>query len=201
MGFGICLIANALFLFEIYGLETASFALFGYAFALLSETDKRFFPGVYVSAMGLIPAVIRLLNIFDVIHVEKYDPTGLLLQSASAALLIAVYAILFAGVKRIAEDSKAKKLAAQCVNAVRISSLTLSFFIISSILFNLFATTWSPAGQIMGIAIAAKYITIALMTVYIYFCYVSVSTPKLIRKEQKADTALAEKERRIKEKD
>lgn len=200
MGFGICLIASALFLFELYGIETVSFALFGYGFALLSETDKRFFPGVYISAAGLIPAVLRLLNIFGLIDLSSFDPTGLLLQSVSASLLIAIYAVLFIGAKRIAVDNDANKLASRCVTAVRISSFVLSFFVLSSILFNLFALQLSFAGQITGVFLALKYVTIAVMTVYIYFCYASISTPKLLRKEYKANMELAEKEQKKKEK-
>lgn len=200
MGFGICLIANALFLFDIFGLDVIAFALFGYAFALLAETDKFFMKGAYISIGGLVPSILRVLNIFGILKLSRFDFSGLLIQSLSSALLIGIYSILFFGVKRIAKANDAKKLAVQADVAVRLSFGALSLFIASSIAFHFIGDTIPIVPTLAGLSFILRYVTIIIMTIYIYFSYASITTPSLLRKEEKADAKLAEKELKTKTK-
>ena len=200
MGFGLCLIANARFLFDVFGFDVIGFALFGYGFAMLSESDRRFFPGVYFSAVGLIPSIIRALNIFGIIDLQRFDFAYVVFQCVNSALLIAMYGILFVGAKRIAIANDAPKLSAQCTTAVRLSTMVLSLYIIANIVFYFFGAKVSGLPSLMGISFALKYIIIFVVCVYIYFCFASITTPRLYRKEQKANAKLAEKEEKAKKK-
>lgn len=200
MGFGICLIANSLFLFDMFGFDVIAFALFGYGFSLLAEADHRFFPGVYFAAAGLVPSTIRALSIFGIIDLSRFDYSFILFQCVNSALLIAIYGVLFVGAKRIAIANDAPKLSAQCTMAIRLSTMMLSLYIISNIIFYFFGATVSAIPALMGVSFALKYIIIIIISVYIYFCFASITTPKLYRKEQKANDKLAEKEQKAKEK-
>ena len=200
MGFGICLIANCLFLFDVLGFDVIGFALFGYGFSFLSESDRRFFPGVYFAAAGLVPTIVRALHIFGVIDLSRYDFAFIILQCVISALLIAIYGILFVGAKRIAHANDAPKLSAQCTTAIRLSTMVLSLYIITNIVFYFFGATISALPSLMGISFALKYIIIFIISIYIYFCFASITTPKLYRKEQRANAKLVEKEQKAKEK-
>jgi len=200
LGFGICLVANLMFLFDIFSLDIVAFALFGYGFSLLAESDHRFFSGVYFAAAGLVPTLIRALNNFGVLDLSRYEFVSTILQCIIAALLITIYGILFVGAKRIAVANDALKLSAQCSTAVKWSALALSFYIGASIVFYFFGKTTPVLPALMGIAFVLRYIIIFIVSIYIYFCFASITTPKLHRKEQRENAKLAEKEQKAKEK-
>ncbi|HBL85503.1 MAG: hypothetical protein A2Y17_06295 [Clostridiales bacterium GWF2_38_85] len=200
MGFGICFFANTLLLFDIFGTEVFAFALFGYGFALLMASDRRFKLGALFAGLAITPSLFKLFNTTRIIDLSNEPELNLIIHIAISVFMLLMYSVLFIGVKKIAAEGGDLKLSKQSSWVMRITFTVLILYSTAQILSLEFFNVDSSVLSALGITLILRYIMLIINTVYLYFCYATITTPQLLKKEQKSDIEYELKQKKKKEK-
>ena len=198
MGFGVVLIGYAILLFEILGFDFIGYATLAYGSYLLS---KHFLMIKY----NIIPAIVacacsaaRMLIRYGVISVSDTGGEAILRLGIEVLIVVVYTAICFIfqiAVSRFARQNKAFSLE-RLANGVRY--ITALYFVLKMLMI-IFTQTEFVANFIV-VATVFQYVVLLINIYFIYSCFASITTPRLLAKEIESDLEFEEKQKEKKAK-
>lgn len=192
MGFGIVLIGCAFLLFELYGVDIVAYAALGYGFALLMPYGKGFKFSALFAGISIIPAVIKMLNVYKIIDMTAWGFTASAIINISLIFFSAACFISFyTAVEKLAKSCGDAKLASKCGIFIYMM-LIISTFSIAVTIF----TGTEFARNFYSVNLILRYVMIFANCYFAFCCYSGITTPKALKKEEEENRKLLQNKKK-----
>lgn len=198
MGFGVVLVGFAILLFEILGFDFIGYATLAYGAYLISQHFPMIKYCIAPAIVGCVCSAFRMLVRYGVVEVS--DKGGEAIARLGVELVIvlcytAICVMFQIAVSRFARQNKAFSLE-RLANLVRY--LTTLYFALRIMMIAFTQTEF--AAYFLVIATVFQYIVLILNIYFIYSCFASITTPRLLEKEIESDIEFEEREKEKKAK-
>ena len=198
MGFGVVLVGFAILLFEILGFDFIGYATLAYGAYLIGQHFPIVKYSIAPAMIGCVCSAFRMLVRYSVIEVSDKGGEAIARLGVEVVIVLCYTAIclLFQiAVARFAHQNKAFSLE-RLANTTRY--FTALYFVLR-ILMIVFTQT-EFVSNFLVIVTVFQYIVLLLNIYFIYSCFASITTPRLLEREIESDIEFEEKEKEKKAK-
>lgn len=198
MGFGVVLVGFAILLFEILGFDFIGYATLAYGAYLISQHFPMIKYTIIPAILGCVCSAFRMLIRYGVVEVSDKGGEAIARLGVEIAIVLCYTAICFMfqiAVARFARQNKAFSLE-RLANTVRYFSALYFVLRIMMIVF----TQTEFVSKFLVATTVFQYIVLLLNIYFIYSCFASITTPRLLEKEIESDIEFEEKQKEKKTK-
>ena len=198
MGFGVVLVGFAILLFEILGFDFIGYATLAYGSYLIGQHFPIIKYSIIPAIVGCVCSASRMLVRYGVLELSDKGGEAIARLCVEIVIVLCYTAICFMfqiAVARFAHQNKAFSLE-RLANTVRY--FTALYFVLR-ILMIVFTQTEFVANFLVVVTVF-QYIVLLLNIYFIYSCFASITTPRLLEKEIESDIEYEEKQKEKKSK-
>lgn len=198
MGFGVILVGFAILLFEILGFDFIGYATLAYGAYLVSQHFPMIKYCIAPAIVGCACSAFRMLVRYGVLEVSDEGGEAIARLGVEVVIVLCYAAICFIlqiAVARFARQNKAFSLE-RLANGIRYIT---ALYIVLRIMMIVFTQTDFVANFLV-IATVFQYVVLLLNIYFVYSCFASITTPKLLEKEIESDIEFEEKQKEKKAK-
>lgn len=193
MGFGVVLLGYSILLFEILGFDFVGYATLAYGSYLLSKHFPLVKYNSFIAITATLCSAVRMLIKYSVITVSDSGAQAIARLALEIVVVLAYTAVCFIfqiAVAKFARENKAYQLE-RLANGVRY--ITTLYFVLKMLM--IIFTQTEFVTNFFVITMVLQYIVLLLNIYFIYSCFASITTPRLLAKEIESDFEFEEKEK------
>lgn len=184
-------------MFEILGFDFLGYATLAYGSFLLGAHFKEVKLNCVFAIVATVCSAVRTLVRYGIIALSDSGTDAIIRLAIEIVIVICYFAICFIfqwAVAKFARQNKAFKLERLANNIRYITGV----YVLLRILMFVFTQTEFVSNFIV-IATVLQYLVLLFNIYFIYSCFASITTPKLLEKELETDAEFEEKEKLKKE--
>lgn len=193
MGFGVVLLGYSILLFEILGFDFVGYATIAYGSYLISKHFRAVKYNYVIAIIAALCSAVRMLIKYSIITVSDSGAQAIARLVLEVVIVLAYTAISFLfqiAVAKFARENKAYGLE-RLANGVRY--ITTLYFVLKMLM--IIFTQTEFVMNFFVVTIILQYVVLFINIYFIYSCFASITTPRLLAKELESDFEFEEREK------